>query len=172
MSESLNKSKRRFILKCVIAACVVLIFICLAVQGFRAKETWPRLQQIDSSLSVLNEPTRLMQLASTYTGTNLTTHSMDIDSTVYTRHEAVRALLNLQKKQFGVDTTPSASRGTGIDHVYVVQEPAPTNIFLRIVATPSKEADIHAPEGDDWSMEQLDFDKDGRLTSRTAYIQP
>ena len=172
MSESPNKSKRRFILKCFIAALVIFVFVCLATQSFREKETWPRLQQIDPSLSVLNAPTRLMKLASTYTGTNLATRSEDIDSAVETRHEAVRALLHLQEKQFDVHIPTPAPRGTGIDHVYIVQEATPTNVFLRLIATPSKDADVHAPEGNYWSMEQLDFDKDGRLISRAAYHQP
>jgi hypothetical protein len=142
--------------------------------NFQAKETWPRLQQIDPSLSILKEPTSLMKLVSTYTATNLITQSEDIHSTVETRHEAVRGLLDLQKTKFGVRLKKS-SRGSGIDHVYITEEPASANVFLRIVATPSKHADILARDKSDcdyWSMEQLDFDKDGRLIGRTAYVEP
>jgi hypothetical protein len=172
VSESPNKSKRSFILKCFIAAVVVLVFLCLATQSFRAKETWPRLQQIDPSLSVLNEPTRLMKLASTHTGTNLATHSEDIDSTVETRHEAVRALLQLQSEKFGIHLKSPSVKGTGIDHICSAPDLSATNVFLRLIATPSKKADIHATECDYWSLENLDFDRDGRLLSRTAYHQP
>jgi hypothetical protein len=166
------KSKRSFILKCFIAAFVVLVFGCLAAWNFRAKETWPRLQQIDPSLSVLNEPTRLMKLASTYTGTNLTTHSEDIDSTIETRHEAVRALLQLQSKKFGINLKAPNVKGTGVDHICSAPDLSVTNAFLRLIATPSKKADIHATECDYWSLENLDFDREGRLLSRTAYHQP
>ena len=172
MSKSLNKSKRSFILKCFIAIFVVLAFVCLAVWNFRAKENWPRLKQIDSSLSILNEPTRLMKLASTYTGTNLTTRSEDVDSTVETRHEAVRALLQLQSEKFGIRFKVPSVKGTGIDHICSAPDLSATNVFLRLIATPSKTADIHATEGDYWSLENLDFDREGRLISRTANHQP
>lgn len=113
-----------------------------------------------------------MKLASTYTGTSLTTHSDDIDSTVETRHEAVRALLQLQGERFGVYLKKPSARGTGIDHICSAPDLSATNVFLRLIATPSKKADIHATECDYWSLENLDFDKDGRLQSRTAYHQP
>lgn len=171
MSKSPNISKRSFLLKCFIAAVLVLVLVCLATQNLRVKETWPRLQQIDPSLSVLNEPTRLMKLAGTYRGTNLTTNSEDIDATAETRHEAVRALLLLQSKKFGINLKAPHVKGTGIDHICSAPDLSVTNVFLRLIATPSKKADIHATECDYWSLENLDFDKDGRLLSRTAYHQ-
>ncbi len=172
MSETPNRLKRSFILKCFIAAIFVLVLICLAMWNFQAKETWLRLQQVDPSLSVLGEPTRLMNLASTYTGTNLATHSEDIDSTVETRHEAVRALLRLQGEKFGIHLKAPSVKGTGIDHIFSAPDLSVTNAFLRLIATPTKKADIHATECDYWSLENLDFDRDGRLLSRTAYHQP
>ncbi len=170
MSESPKKSKRSFILICSVAA--LISFVCLVIQRVREKETWPRLQQLDSSLSVLIEPTRLMKLASTYTRTNTVTHSKDINSTVETRHEAVRALLKLQGEKFGVHLKAPDVKGTGIDHICSWADPVATNVYLRLIATPIKLANIHATECDYWSMEQLDFDKDGRLISRAAYHQP
>ncbi len=113
-----------------------------------------------------------MNLASTFTGTNLTTHAEDIDATVETRHEAVRALLNLQKREFGIRIKAPAEKGTGIDHICAAPDLIATNVFLRLITTPSKRADIHATECDYWSLETLDFDKDGRLLGRLAYHQP
>ena len=172
MSNALTKSKQSLILKCLIAILLVSILGCLAIWKYETRETWPRLQQIDSSLSVLNEPKRLMILASTFTRTNLASHTEDVDATVDTRHEAVRALLNLQRRTFGVHTKPPSKRGTGIDHVCSWADPAATNIFLSLITTPSKQADIHATDCDYWSMEMLDFDKDGRLLNRVAYNEP
>jgi hypothetical protein len=163
VSKSPNKLKRSFILKCFIAAIFVLSFVCLAMWSFQTKETWARLQQIDPSLSILSEPIRLMNPASTSTN----------DTEV--KHEALRALLDLQYHRFGVEVNPPIKKGTGIDHVYICSETSPSNVFLRLVGTPSKKADVRAKDSNDcdyWSMEQLDFDRDGRLISRTAYAEP
>jgi len=150
----------------------VSIAVCWAIWKHESRETWRRLRQIDSSLSILNEPIQLMSLASAFTGTNLTSHTEDIDATLETRHEALRALLNLQNRTLGIHTEPPSERGTGIDHICSWADLAATNVHLRLVATPSRRADIHASEGDHWSMELLDFDKDGRLVNRLAYNQP
>lgn len=172
MIEQQNNLKRSLILNCIVAIIFVLVLVGLIALKSQTKETWPRLQQVDSSLSVLNEPARLMKLASTHTGTNLATHSEDIDSTVETRHEAVRALLQLQSEKFGIHLKAPSVKGTGIDHICSAPDLSATNVFLRLIATPSKIADIHATECDYWSLENLDFDRDGRLLSRTAYHQP
>jgi hypothetical protein len=158
--------------KFLAALLVISTIVCLVVWKFKTRETWPRLRQIDSSLSVIGDPKRLMTLASTFIGTNLTSNEEDVDATVETRHEALRALLNLQSKTFGRRFEPPAERGTGIDHVCVSADLSESNVALRLIATPSKDADLPAPEGDYWTMELLDFDKDGRLLRRVAYNQP
>ena len=168
----MKSRKLGWILKTLVAGFVVSILVGCAIGKYESRETWSRLREIDSSLSVLNDPIQLMNLASSFIGTNLTSHTEDIATTVETRHEAVRALLALQSRSFGVHTKPPAEQGTGIDHICCWADPSATNVSLRLIATPSKRANIQATEGDYWSMELLDFDKDGRLVSRLPFNQP
>jgi hypothetical protein len=164
--------KLGWIFKLLAVSLAVSILVCRVIWKRESRETWPRLRQIDSSLSILNEPIQLMNLSSTFTGTNLTSRTEDIDATVETRHEALRALLNLQNRTFGIRTKPPSERGTCIDHICSWADLAATNVHLRLVTTPSRCADIHATEGAYWLMELLDFDENGRLVSRLAYNQP
>ena len=171
MSEKLNRFMRSTVQKIFVTIAVASILTCLAVWKYEERETWTRLQQIDPSLSILSDPVRLMKLASTYTATNLSILAEDVHSTVETRHEAVRALLALQSSKFKTRIGQPNERGTGIDHVYVSHEMTVTNVYLRLIATPNKEATITAPEGDYWSMEELDFDSNGKLIGRRAHHQ-
>ncbi len=171
MSEKLNRFVRSNAPKIFATIAFASFLSVVAVWKYRERETWTRLRQIDQSLSILSDPLRLMKLATTYSGTNLSTQAEDVHSTVETRHEAVRALLALQSRKFKSRIGQPNERGTGIDHVYVSREMTATNVYLRLIATPTKEANIPAPEGAYWSMEQLDFDSDGKLIGRRAHHQ-
>jgi hypothetical protein len=85
------------------------------------------------------------------------------------RLDALRVLLRLQSKTFGVTIAPIKAEGTtGIDHIFIKTLRLATNT-VTLLATPSQIADRKAPEGDYWSMEELTFEKSGKLLSRQAY---
>jgi len=56
----------------------------------------------------------------------------------------------------------------GIDHIFVETLRSSTNT-ITLLATPSQLADGKAPEGNYWSMEELTFEKSGKLLSRQPH---
>lgn len=144
-----------------------LSLVVLVLLGCQQGEDSPRLRQLDRSLSILADPKRLLDLASSYVGPPGQPNEHPFAPTIETRHEAVLALLRQQSSRFHT-ALASVKETTGIDHVVV--EPLPSaDGLVRLLATPSRFADRKAPEGDYWSMEVLEFDMAGRLLSRQAY---
>lgn len=158
----------------VIAACFILAGCFVLGSGivlwqYATRETWPRLRKVDPSLQVLDNPQRLLSIATTFVGRSQP-NEHPADATIDTRHEALRALLQLQQREFGIQTKPHTD-GTGIDHVYIERVSSKSKNYVRLLATPSRYADRAAPESDYWTTELLTFDKSGRLVKRVAYYE-
>lgn len=141
----------------------------LILIGCQAPVEWPRLKSIDSSLMITDDPPQLLAIASNYEAPQVQPSGKTPDLTVSTRHEALRALLSLQKRRFKVSLPAVViKRTTEIDHIYVgILRSNDTSITL--LATPSLLAEAKASEGNYWSLEELTFDKSGRLLSRLPH---
>jgi hypothetical protein len=124
----------------------LMMVLTLGLMACKHKGEWPRLKEIDPSLAVLQDPQRLLALASTYIGPTGKPTEHPSDPTIETRHEALRALLRLQPKRFHVEFPPVKDT-TGIDHV-VLETLSGSNNMVRLLATPSRIADRKASEGD------------------------
>ena len=146
------------------------MLLTFALLGCQHVGTWSRLKQIDPSLAVLNDPPRLLTIASSYEGPIGQPPEHPSAPTIETRHEALQALLRVQRSHFQV-VLPSVTDTTGIDHV-VIETLSSSNNLVKLLATPSRVADRKATEGDYWSMELLEFNKSGRLLSRQPYKVP
>jgi hypothetical protein len=145
-------------------------FLLLTLIGCQQSGMWPRLKGLDSSLTVLDDPPRLLAIASNYDGPPGQPWEHPLEPTISTRHEALRALLSLQCKRFRVAlVSVNAKNTTGIDHICVETMRSDSN-SVTLLATPSLLAERKAPEGDYWNMEELTFEKSGRLISRQPYI--
>jgi hypothetical protein len=150
------------------------IFVAFCTVGLiSCKDTteWSRLKSIDSSLSILDDPPRLLAIATSYEGPPGLPSESPVEPTVSTRHEALRALLVLQRKRFKVSIPPiKGGETTGIDHVYVGILRTNQNGFT-LLATPGLLPETKAPEGDYWNLEELTFDKSGKLMLRQPHNQ-
>jgi hypothetical protein len=147
-----------------------LAVLTFALLGCQPVGVWSRLSQVDPSLAILNDPQRLLTIASSYEGPIGQPSEHPSAPTIETRHEALQALLRVQRSRFQVELSPVTDT-TGIDHV-CIETLQSSNNLVKLLATPSRNADRKAPEGDYWSMELLDFDKSGRLLSRQPYMEP
>ena len=147
-----------------------LMLLTVALLGCQHVETWSRLRQIDPSLAILNDPPRLLTIASSYEGPAGQPPEHPSAPTIETRHEALRALLRVQRGRFQV-VLLAVTDTTGIDHV-VIETLQSSNNLVKLLATPTHLADRKAAEGDYWSMELLEFDNSGRLLSRQPYKEP
>ena len=115
------------------------------------------------------DPQRLLAVASNYAGSAAQTGKALVEPTDQTRLEALRALLQLQDKEFNVTLAPiKYTETTGIDHI-VLMTLGFSNNGVTLLATPSRLPDHNAPEGAYWSMEELTFEKSGKLLSRQPH---
>jgi len=117
------------------------------------------------------DPQRLLAVASNSAGSATQTGKTLAEPTDQTRLEALRALLQLQDKTFSVTLAPiKYKETTGIDHVFLMTLGSSNN-SVTLLATPSRLPDRNAPEGAYWSMEELTFEKSGKLLSRQPHIE-
>jgi hypothetical protein len=115
------------------------------------------------------DPQRLLAVASSYAGNAAQTGKTLVEPTDQARLEALRALLQLQDKTFSVTLAPiKYKETTGIDHVFLMTL-GDSNNSITLLATPSRLPDHNAPEGAYWSMEELTFEKWGKLLSRQPH---
>jgi hypothetical protein len=155
----------------------ILVTLALLTAGMAAyallsaanAERWPRLRRLDPSLRILGRPADLLRLAARYVGPP----GAADDPTVETRHEAVRALLWVQKPLFQVTTRPAP--GLTVDHVVVEAVPSGRKGTVQLLATPTRDPDRFDQVGEMrygyWSTEILEFDESGRLLDRRPYPQ-
>jgi len=154
----------------VTARVLIVVSFFVVVFGCQHANEWPRLKQLDPSLSILGEPKRLLNVACNHVDQAAGSKGdSGLDSPINTRHEAVRALLALQGKRFNVHLAPIPSRDTtGIDHILVTTLQS-SGDAVKLLVTPTLVADRKAREGDYWSVEQLTFDANGKLLNRQPY---
>ncbi len=152
------------------SALAVLMLSSVVLFGCQHAGKWSRLKQIDSSLGVLNDPQRLLTIASGNEGPTGQPSEHPYAPTIETRHEALQALLRIQRSRFLVALSPAMDT-TAIDHVWI-ETLSSSNNLVKLLATRSRIADRKAPEGEYWSIELFDFDKSGRLLSRQPYREP
>jgi hypothetical protein len=152
----------------MLAKSVVLVaLVVLFAMAFRRHVMWPRLRQLDPTLRILNDPQRLLLVASSYVGPVGGPEEHPAEPTISMRHEALRALLSVQGKSFQVNL-PLIENTTGIDHVYLETiDYSGGNVI--ILATPARLANMKATEGDYWTVERFTFEKNGRLLRREPW---
>jgi hypothetical protein len=115
----------------------------------------------------VEDPQRLLAIASNYAVPGTEAHP--VEPTDQARLEALRTLLGLQRKTFGVTLAPIKYKDTtGIDHVFI-KTLRSSNNSITLLVTPSRLADQEAAEGAYWSMEELTFEKSGKLLSRKSH---
>ena len=143
----------------------LLVLIVPALLGCRTADPWPHLKAVDPSLRILDDPARLLETASSAGATGGRESGQGVDETEV-RHEAVRALLALQGRRFNVRIPAvKANHTSGIDHIFVRMLSSNAN-SVTLMATPTLRADRRAAEGDYWQVEELQFERTGRLISR------
>jgi hypothetical protein len=135
----------------------------VVVLGCQSSKSWPQLKEIDPSLNILEQPSRLLMIASASSAPSDQQPEHLDEATIARRHEAVRALLLLQQRKFGVSVSSVKPNNTvSLDHVYVrTMQYSKSKVTL--LATPSQFGDLKKPEGMYWALEQLTFNNSGKL---------
>ena len=136
---------------------VVLIFLAFLGWGFSA---WPNLKSVDPSLSILNDPPRLIALIAQ---DNTNEQATELKS------EALKRLIAGQLETY--DRLAFESQNpAGIDHKYI-KVVSTNQAQVRLLCTPPQAKKIEATEGAYFPIEYLTFNWNGVLVKRDPYVE-